>query len=83
MTPEERAEFVTDLAIALHAQTDAGTYLSDEERQWVRMAIRKEAQSIAFRQAVIEKTLGGLVWSTLAFLGYLALQFLQSKGFKP
>ena len=57
--------------------------LTDEERGWVRLAIKKEAQTIAFRQAVIEKSLGGLVWAAIAFIGYLAMQFLQAKGFKP
>ena len=57
--------------------------LTDEERSWVRLAIKKEAQSIAFRQAVIEKSLGGLVWAAIAFIGYLGMQFLQAKGFKP
>jgi hypothetical protein len=50
--------------------------LSDEEVQWVRMAIQAEANRAAFRKAVIEKTLGtlfvmlvvgvcGLVWAGL------------------
>lgn len=56
--------------------------LSTDEQQWVRLAIKREAQSIAFRNAVIEKSLGGLVWAAIAFAGYLLLEFLKAKGFK-
>ena len=37
--------------------------LSDEEVQWVRMAIEAEAKRAAFRKAVIEKTFIGLLSS--------------------
>ena len=36
--------------------------LTDEETQWVRMAIKAEADRAALRKAIIEKTLTGLVW---------------------
>ena len=46
--------------------------LSDEEIQWVRMAIAAEAQRAAFRKAVIEKTFIGLISSGgLALLCYV------------
>ena len=46
--------------------------LSDEEIQWVRMAIAAEAQRAAFRKAVIEKTFIGLISSGgLALLYYI------------
>lgn len=77
MTPEERAEFIADVAAAIKV---AEPVLSEEEQQWVRLAIKKEAQSIALRQAVIEKTLGGLAWSMIAGLGYLVLDFLKTHG---
>jgi hypothetical protein len=35
--------------------------LSDEEVQWVRLAIKAEADRAAFRKAVIEKTAGALL----------------------
>lgn len=57
--------------------------LTQDERQWVRLAIQKEAQSIKFRQAVIEKTTEGLVWALLAGLGFVVLDFLKAHGWKP
>ena len=57
--------------------------LTQDERQWVRLAIQKEAQSIKFRQAVIEKTTAGLVWALLAGLGFMFLDFLKAHGWKP
>ena len=43
--------------------------LSPEEIQWVRMAIKAEADRAALRKAIIEKTLAGLVWTGLCALG--------------
>ena len=43
--------------------------LSDEEVQWVRMAIEAQAQKKAFRQAVIDKTMVGLMSAGLLWLG--------------
>jgi 20S proteasome alpha/beta subunit len=51
--------------------------LSDEEIKWVRMAIENEAKRAEFHKAIIEKTLGGLAWSALCGVGYLALDFVQ------
>lgn len=56
--------------------------LSEEEQHWVRLAIAKEAQSIKLRQAIIEKSLAGLVWSAVVGLGYVFLDFLKNHGFK-
>lgn len=36
--------------------------LSDEEVQWVRMAIKAEADRAALRKAIIEKSLASLFW---------------------
>lgn len=78
MTPEERAQFIADVAAAIKA----APVLTEEEQQWVRLAIQKEAQSIKLRQAVIEKTLAGLVWSAVVGLGYVFLEFFKNHGFK-
>jgi len=82
MSPQERADFIADIAAAMRAgATD--TALSDDEQRWVRMAIQREAQSIEFRKAIIEKSLGSLLWAIFIGIGYLALDFLRSHGFKP
>lgn len=79
MNPEERAQFVSDVASAIRL---AEPTLSDDEQRWVRMAIQKEAQSIALRKAIIEKTLGGLVWAAIVGLGLILLDSARLHGFK-
>jgi hypothetical protein len=79
MTPAERAEFIADVAAAIQA---VPATLSDDEQRWVRMAIQKEAQSIELRKAIIEKTLGGLVWAALVGAGYVIVDFLKTHGLK-
>ena len=79
MTPEERAQFIAEVAAAA---SPAPVLLSDEEVRWVRLAIHKQEQSIALRQAIIEKTLGGLAWSGLVGLGYMVLEFVRNHGVK-
>ena len=80
LTEEDRTAIAFQLSELMR---DApGPHLSDDEQRWVRLAIKKEAQSISFRQAVIEKSLGGLIWAFILFIGYLSLEFLKSKGFK-
>jgi phosphodiesterase/alkaline phosphatase D-like protein len=49
--------------------------LSPDEVHWVRMAIQAEANRAAFRKAVIEKSLAGLVWMVLATGGGYAVDF--------
>jgi hypothetical protein len=79
MTPEERAEFIADVAAAIRA---VPATLTDDEQRWVRMAIQREAQSIELRKAIIQKTLAGLAWSAIVGLGYLILDFAKNHGFK-
>jgi len=81
MSPDERAQFVADVAAAI-AAVETVPALTEEEQKWVRLAIQKEAQSIRLRQAVIEKTLAGLAWSGLVGLGYVFLDFLKSHGWR-
>ena len=78
MTPEERAALAAEIAAHLRRRTDA--HLTEEEQRWVRMAIQREAQSIELRRAIIEKSLGSLVWSAIAGLGYLLLDYLKNRG---
>ncbi len=57
--------------------------LTEEERQWVRLAIQREAQSIKLRQAVIEKTLTGLIWAALAGAGVMFADWVRMHHWKP
>lgn len=52
--------------------------LSDEEIQWVRMAIEAEARKAAFRKAVIEKTFVGLLSSGALGLFVYAAEFFRA-----
>lgn len=78
MTPQERAQLVKDITEAVSLTTP----LTDDEQRWVRMAIRKEAQSIDLRNAIIEKTLVGLAWLLVLGLGALVVDFAKNHGFK-
>jgi hypothetical protein len=78
MNQSERAELIADIAEAIKASSK----LSDDEVRWVKLAIHKQEQSIKLRQAIIEKTLGGLVWAALAGLAYLLIDFAKNHGFK-
>ena len=80
MSPEERAQLIADIATALKSAQQEE--LTDEERQWVRLAIAAEARKIKFRDAVIEKSLAGLVWMGLSGVVYVFVDFLKNHGLK-
>lgn len=80
MTPQEREEFIKDVAAAIRS---AEPILTDEEIQYVRLAIKKEAQSIALRRAIIEKTLGGLAWAAILGMFYIIKEWASNHGYRP
>ena len=80
MTAEERAQLIADLTLAL--QSVQKNELTEEEAQWVRLAIAAEARKIKFRDAVIEKSLAGLVWACVVGFGYILLDFLHTRGIR-
>lgn len=80
MTPAERSEFAAEVAQAI--QSAPKKELTDEELQWVRLAIEAESRKIKFRDAVIEKSLAGLVLAALSGTGYILLDFLRNHGLK-
>ena len=82
MTPQERQEFIQDIAQALRPRAN-DVQISPEQLQWVNLAIQKEAQSIKLRQAIIEKTLSGLVWGVIVAAGYALLGWATQHGYKP
>lgn len=81
MTPEDRQQLIAEL-IASYKSLEKEQCLSAEEQQWVRLAIEAEARKIRFRDAVIEKSLTGLVWSGIVGFGYILLDFLKNHGLK-
>jgi hypothetical protein len=82
MTEQERAELVAAI-LAAQGQLYQCKGLTEDEQRWVRMAIKKEAQSIALRQAIIEKSLTGLVWAAIVGVGAMFLQWATTHGYKP
>lgn len=52
--------------------------LSDEEVQWVRLAIQAQAQKKAFRQAVIDKTLLALISSGILWAFYQSIDLVRA-----
>ena len=50
--------------------------LSDDEVQWVRMAIKAEADRAALRKAIIEKSLAGLVWICIVGIGGMIADYV-------
>jgi hypothetical protein len=97
MSPVEKERFdilnvighLSDRVTELQAAIESAPVplLTEEEHQWVRLAIKKEAQSIEFRQAVISKTLSGLIWmavaATVGFAWTLIQQWATTHGYKP
>lgn len=79
MTNEERTELISDIVSAVR---NSEPVLTSDEIQYVRMAIKREAQSIAFRNAIIEKSLTGLVWAAIIGLGYIIKEWLNAHGLK-
>ena len=80
MNAEDRAQLIADLTAALQAVPR--NELTEEEMQWVRLAIAAEARKIKFRDAVIEKSLTGLVWSVIVGAGYVFVDFLRNHGLR-
>jgi len=52
--------------------------LTPEEVQWVRLAIKAEAERAALRKAIIEKTLAGLAWTALCAIGIWFLDWFNA-----
>lgn len=78
MTPEDRTALAAE--IACHIRPNDESRLTEEERRWVKMAIQREAQSFELRRAIIEKSLGSLIWSAIAGLGYIFVDYLKNRG---
>lgn len=56
----------------------SGASLTAEEREWIKGAIRAQSERAKLRQAVIEKTIGGLLWSMLMALGYALWSYIKA-----
>ena len=81
MAPEEREQFILELKGALSSEYKHAC-LTEEEIQYVRLAIARQTQSIKLRQAIIEKTLTALLWAAIVGAGTIFMTWLQTHGWK-
>ena len=63
-------------AVRLHMPTS-------EERAYLGLAVRRAARRESLQRAIIEKSLTGLVWAGLAFLGLVFYEYVISHGWRP
>ena len=54
--------------------------MTEQEHAWVKLAIERQAQSIAFRRQVIEKSLTGLIWAGIVGLGLIVREYAIAHG---
>lgn len=80
---EERDDMTLDKIQAAVRAAMPTAMMTDEEHAWVKLAIQREAQMIAFRRAVIEKTLLGLIWAGIVGLGLVLREYAIAHGWKP
>lgn len=57
--------------------------LTIEEREYVKLATKAMAQRVKLRQAIIEKTLTGLIWAGFLGLAAIIADYARSHGWKP
>lgn len=79
---EHQRELPALIAAAITASVGQRLPTADEQ-MWVRMAIQREAQSIALRRAIIEKSLVGLAWFMIGVLGLIIKDYATLHGWKP
>ena len=65
MTKDEFTELLREIV----ADAVESYPLTDEEVQWVRLAIKAESERAALRKAIIEKSLASLFWLAIVAAG--------------
>ena len=81
MSDLSKDDIIEAIALAVAAAVETHP-LSPEEVEWVRMAIKAEADKAAFRKAVIEKSLTGLLATVLGAVGIYFVDYFHSIWFK-
>jgi hypothetical protein len=90
--PEMDAQDVRDLHISIlvrgAVREEVSKAISDhlpsaEEREYLRLAVRRAARREKLQQAIIEKSLAGLIWAAVIFIGIVFYEYLQNHGWKP
>lgn len=75
---DEHISLVIRGAVAEEMKHAIDTYMPPEdERKWVQLAMKREARREALHNAIIEKSLTGLVWAAIVGFGYILLEYLK------
>jgi hypothetical protein len=82
MTPDERKDLVLELAEILK-QTRPDAEFSNDEVRVLKLLIRRQEQSIALRQSIIEKSLTALLVAAVLGLFGMAVAWLASHVYRP
>jgi len=69
MLDDKTKQELLDLLKMAVAEAVESHPLSNDEVQWVRMAIKAEAERAELRKAIIHKSLAGLVWIAIVAAG--------------
>jgi hypothetical protein len=83
MTPQERADFIDDIALALSTKQEPTEVLSDDEVRALKLFIKKQEQSIALRQSIIEKSLTALLIAAALGLFGMATGWFTTHMYRP
>ena len=76
-----REDILEAISLAVATAIEAHP-LSPDEVVWVKLAIKAEADRAAFRKAVIDKTLTGLIVTALGAAGIYFLDYFQAHWIK-
>lgn len=83
MSPDERKEFIADIAAAIQLQVPVASFDVDEVTA-LKLLIKKQEQSIKFRQAIIEKSMSALVWAAIVGIAIVGREYAVAHGmWKP
>ena len=63
-------------AVRLHMPTE-------EERAYLGLAVRRAARREKLQQAIIEKSITGLLWAFLLLVGSVFYEYATNHGWKP
>ena len=74
MTKDELTELLREIV----ADAVESHPLTDEEVQWVRLAIKAESERAALRKAIIEKSLASLFWLAIVGAGSWVADYIAS-----
>jgi hypothetical protein len=83
MTPQERIDFAADIVNALLAKQSPVEVLSNDEVRALRIWIKRQEQSIAFRQNVIDKTTGALIKMAVTVMFGVVVAWFMTHIYKP